>query len=94
MKKAKINALINLCLIIVFVLVFISGITLWVVLPEGRGQSRQNFARGDSHEFLGVSRGNWKNFHLGCTLTFTGLTLTHLVLHLNYLKRLGSLLKG
>ena len=84
MKRITINALIDLGCLITFIPSLISGLVLYLVLPEGGG-------RGSGWAmYLGISRNQWLTMHNNTSLVFTALLIIHLLLHWKFLRHIGK----
>ncbi|MEA1992919.1 MAG: DUF4405 domain-containing protein [Euryarchaeota archaeon] len=88
MNRTRLNALVDLSAFFAFLISLISGIVLWLVLPEGyRG------GRGAAELFLGVTRHQWTNIHTVSSLAMAGIIVIHLILHWSWIKSLSKILK-
>lgn len=92
MSRIKLNALIDLLLIIFLITSIFSGIVLWQILPSGQGYRG---GRGELLEtyFLGFSRHYWVDIHNYLSWIFVFLMLIHLLLHYDYLKNLFKIIQ-
>ena len=80
MKRARINALVDMVAFAALVLSGFSGVITWKILPSGGGGPRggQELAHA---LFLGMERGEWRDIHIVAALVFVGLIVFHLTLH-------------
>ncbi|MEM4598807.1 MAG: DUF4405 domain-containing protein [Candidatus Diapherotrites archaeon] len=78
MGDTKINYVIDILLIILFLVVAISGIILFLFLPRGAGRQGIN-------NFFGIERHVLADLHNWVGLIFTLIMLVHIVLHLRWL---------
>lgn len=84
MKRITINALIDIGCLITFLPSLISGLVLYLVLPEGGG-------RGSGWaSYLGIARNQWVTMHNNTSLVFTALLIVHLFLHWNYFRNINK----
>jgi hypothetical protein len=75
MKRSTINALVDICCLITFIPSLVSGLILYLVLPEGGG-------RGSGWAlFLGIPKNQWVTMHNYTSLIFAALLIIHLILH-------------
>ena len=88
--KIKINAFINILNFLVFLIISVSGLILWLVLPGGRG-FRGLMGLEQNNIFLGLKRDCWKTLHNYSGLILMLLVLVHLVLHWPYIKNLPKI---
>jgi len=80
MKRARINALVDMVAFAALLLSAFSGIITWKILPSGGGgpHGGQELAHA---LFLGMERGEWRDIHTVATLAFVGWIVVHLALH-------------
>jgi hypothetical protein len=83
MKRITINALVDLGGLITFIPSLITGLVLYLVLPEGSGK-----ASG----FMGVARTQWISMHDYTSLVFAALLIVHLILHVKFFRNIRSCL--
>ena len=74
MNKAKINYIVDFILFIAFMLVSISGLVMFFILPSGSG--------GES--FL-ITRHLWKDMHNFSGLLMVFLSIIHILLHIKWI---------
>ena len=74
MKSRTVNALVDLGCLIAFVPSLISGLVLYLFLPEG------GFRSGWA-TYLGIPRNQWVMVHNFSSLVFAALLIIHLLLH-------------
>jgi quinol-cytochrome oxidoreductase complex cytochrome b subunit len=74
MNGPKFNYSIDVLMALSFIITSISGLILFFFLPEGLG-------RGNSTDFLGIVRRDWKLIHDWSGIALAVLVLIHLVLH-------------
>ena len=98
MKKVKFNALINIFTLIFFIASGISGIIIWIILPDGDSVMLKDtrLPQEDKvmldRQFLCLSRHNWMDIHTYTSLVFIILVLSHDALHWSWFKRLPRIL--
>jgi len=78
MKRVTINALVDIGCLITFIPSLISGLVLYLVLPEGGGRG------GGWVTYLGIARNQWVTMHNNTSLMFAALLILHLLLHGNF----------
>jgi hypothetical protein len=87
MKRVTINALVDIGCLITFIPSLISGLVLYLVLPEGGG-------RGSGWAtYLGIARNQWVTMHNNTSLVFAALLILHMLLHWKFFRHLGRNLK-
>jgi hypothetical protein len=84
MKRITINALVDIGCLITFIPSLISGLVLYLYLPEGRGQGWATF--------WGISRNQWATMHNNTSLIFAALLIIHLLLHWNFFRHINRAL--
>jgi Domain of unknown function (DUF4405) len=88
MKHVTINALIDIGCLITFVPSLISGLVLYLVLPEGGG-------RGSGWAtYMGISRNQWITMHDNTSLVFAALLIIHLLLHWKFFRNINKALNS
>jgi len=79
MKRVRLNAVVDLLAFPTLLLAFFAGVIPWKVLPGGGGPRA---GRETAHAlFLGLTRGEWRDIHIGASLALGALLLVHLLLH-------------
>lgn len=78
MQKIKINVIVNGFSFLSLLVVFATGIALWVFMPGSKGAGRVSL--------WGLDRHVWKDWHNWGGVIFTGLMLLHLILHFSWIK--------
>jgi hypothetical protein len=87
MKRVTTNALVDIGCLITFIPSLISGLVLYLVLPEGGG-------RGSGWAvYLGIVRNQWVTMHNYTSLMFAALLIIHLFLHWKFFRHIGKTLK-
>jgi hypothetical protein len=81
MKRVTMNAFIDIGCLVTFIPSLISGMVLYLVLPEGGG-------RAGWATYLGVTRHDWITLHDYTSLAFTVLLIIHLLLHWKFFKNI------
>ena len=92
MKKAKLNAFVDIFSFFAFLGSSFSGIVLWQVFPRGGGLSGERELLAD-HFFLGIASHDWRNIHQIIGLILIILILCHLILHWDWIKNLPKILR-
>jgi len=83
MKRITINALVDIGCLITFIPSLITGLVLYLALPEGGG-------RGSGWAtYLGIARNQWVSIHNYSSLVFAALLILHLLLHWKFFKNFG-----
>jgi hypothetical protein len=81
MKRVTINALIDIGCLVIFIPSLISGLVLYLVLPEGgRGSGGATY--------LGIARNQWVTMHNYTSLVFAALLIIHLLLHWKFFRHI------
>ncbi len=79
MKKGRINAIVDLAALIVFVPSVISGIVLLVALPVGSPLRSM---------YIGVTRFQWLRMHDVTSIALAILIVLHIALHWNFYRKI------
>jgi hypothetical protein len=88
MRRITINALVDIGCLITFIPSLISGLVLYLVLPEGGG-------RGSGWAtYLSIPRNQWVTMHNYTSLLFAALLILHLLLHWKFFRNIISILAG
>ena len=77
--QARVNFSLNSLLFVAFLLVNLSGLIVWLVLPGGGYQGGRNPFYGAT--LLTLTRHGWKDLHLWAGLVMIVIIIVHLVLH-------------
>jgi len=86
MKRITIIALIDIGCLITFIPSLISGLVLYLVLPEGGG-------RGSGWvTYMGIARNQWVTMHNNTSLIFIALLIIHLLLHWKFFRHINRCL--
>ncbi len=86
MKRITVNALIDIGCLINFIPSLVSGLVLYLVLPEGGG-------RGSGWAtYLGIARNQWVTMHNNTSLIFAALLIIHLLLHWKFFRHINRYL--
>jgi len=88
MRSITINALVDIGCLITFVPSLITGLVLYLVLPEGGG-------RGSGWAtYLGIPRNQWVAMHNSTSLLFAALLILHLLLHWKFFRHIRKSLSA
>jgi len=85
MRRAKVNAIVDMMAFGVLLLSVFTGIIPWKVLPSGGGGPRAGQAAAHAL-LLGLERGAWRELHTYASLSFAGLMAVHLLLHWRWIR--------
>ena len=85
MKRVTINALVDIGCLITFIPSLISGLVLYLYLPEGRGAGWATY--------MGITRNQWVTMHNNTSLVFAALLIIHLLLHWKFFRHIGKALR-
>lgn len=86
-KEKVIACYVNfIALLVVWVILLVTGLVLWLVLPSGAGR----FAI--ANYFLGFKRSSWAQIHLIASILFNILAAIHLVLNYGWIKNVTKYL--
>jgi hypothetical protein len=86
MKRITINALVDIGCLITFIPSLVSGLVLYLFLPEGGG-------RGSGWAtYAGIARNQWVTMHNNSSLIFAALLIIHLLLHWNFFRNINRCL--
>ncbi|MCX6692330.1 MAG: DUF4405 domain-containing protein [Methanoregula sp.] len=88
MKRITINALVDIGCLITFIPSLISGLVLYLVLPEGGGWG-SGWAT-----YLSIPRNQWVTMHNYTSLLFAALLILHLLLHGKFFRNINRILAG
>jgi hypothetical protein len=83
MKRITLNAWIDIGCLVTFIPSLITGLVLYLIVPEGSG-------RGAG--YLGILRTQWISLHNYTSLAFTLLLIIHLLLHVKFFQNIGNCL--
>ncbi len=81
MKRVTLNALVDIGCLISFIPSLLSGLVLYLYLPEGRGLGQATF--------FGITRTQWVAMHDYTSLIFAALLILHLLLHVNFFRHIN-----
>jgi|GEM_PF-3455702 len=90
MKRAKLNAMVNLVGFAAFLVLAVTGLVELIFLPTGTGG--RGSGHGPSVTVLGLGRHGWGDIHSVASIVFLGIVGLHLVLHWRWIKSLPRLL--
>jgi len=88
MKRVTINAIIDIGCLITFIPSIITGLVLYLVLPEGGGRG------SGGATYLGIVRNQWVTMHNYTSLVFAALLIIHLLLHWKFFRNINRNLAG
>ncbi|MBN2110194.1 MAG: DUF4405 domain-containing protein [Methanosarcinaceae archaeon] len=74
MNRTKANYLTDIVLTLLFIVVTITGLVMYLVIPEG-------VPHGRFQEYLGLSKASWILIHNRSAVLMTVLVGVHLILH-------------
>jgi hypothetical protein len=99
MNNKRFNAVLNLIILLFFVISAISGIIIWLIVPEGYGfgwgRSKVFQDTGEQLKtFMELSRNNWMNIHIYSSIIFVILVVLHDILHWKWFKSIPKILKS
>jgi hypothetical protein len=83
MKRITQNAIVDIGCLVTFIPSLITGLVLYVFLPEGSGKSAS---------YLGIIRTQWITMHNYTSLAFAALLILHLLLHVKFFRNIGNCL--
>lgn len=86
MKHITINALVDIGCLITLIPSLVSGLVLYLVLPEGGGRGSGWAA------YLGITRNQWVTMHNNTSLIFAALLIIHLLLHWKFFRNINKCL--
>lgn len=88
MPKPKVNYIIDVIMVLLFLGVAKSGIVLYFFLPAGQ-------RRGGWQTFFGLTKHTWSAIHNWCGLLLIALILVHIILHWKWiLEMTKNIFKG
>jgi hypothetical protein len=94
MKKARLNAIVDLLALVLLVPTMLSGVvTLWI-LPLGGIGYRGGAGLLQETYFWGLSRQEWRDIHDLFGLVFFLVMAVHLLLHWRYFRNVHKLLQS
>lgn len=94
MKKARLNAIVDLLALVLLVPTMLSGVvTLWI-LPSGGIGYRGGAGLLQEAFFWGLSRQEWRDIHDLFGLVFFLVMAVHLLLHWRYFRNVHKLLQS
>jgi hypothetical protein len=83
LKRATINALVDIGGLVTFIPSLATGLVLYLFLPSGEGRG------GIWVTWMGISRHDWILYHDIASFAFTALLIAHLLLHWQYFRHIG-----
>lgn len=83
MKRIVVNALVDIGCLIMLIPSLLTGLVLYIVLPEGGGKG-SGFVT-----FLGITRNQWVTLHNNTSLLFVALLIIHLLLHWKFFRHIN-----
>lgn len=86
MKRITINALVDIGCLVTFIPSLVSGLVLFLVLPEGGFRSGWAI-------YLGLTRKEWVGLHNATSLAFAALLIIHMLMHWKFFRHIGKTLK-
>ncbi|NVO66966.1 DUF4405 domain-containing protein [Methanofollis tationis] len=92
MQKRQVNAIVDLAMLVTFVIVALSSLVLFFVLPSGGPGWRGGTGSAALNVFLGVARSDWVDFHEITGMAFLALMAVHTLLHIPYFRNIGRCL--
>ncbi|MCK9590859.1 MAG: DUF4405 domain-containing protein [Methanoregula sp.] len=87
MRRITINALVDIGCLIMFIPSLVSGLVLYLVYPEGGGQSSGWIL------FMGIAKNQWLTMHNYTSLVFAALLIIYLILNWMFFKNIGRISK-
>jgi len=87
MKRIMVNAIVDIGCLITFIPSVITGLVLYLILPEGSG-------RGNWVTYLGITRNQWITMHNYTSLVFAALLILHVLLHAKFFLHTGRYLRA
>jgi hypothetical protein len=83
MKRITLNAIIDVGCLITFIPSLVTGLVLYLIIPEGSGKGAS---------YLGIIRTQWISMHNYTSLAFAILLIIHLLLHVKFFRNIGCCL--
>jgi hypothetical protein len=84
MKRVTVNALVDTGCLVTFIPSLLTGLVLFLFLPQGGG-------RGSGWAtYLGITRSVWVDLHNYTSLAFAVLLIVHLLLHWRFFRNIGK----
>lgn len=80
--RTRTNFALDVIIFAALVITAVTGVVLWVALPEGRGSSYALF--------LGLTRRTWADVHDWCGAIMIGGALLHMALHWKWIKSVAA----
>jgi hypothetical protein len=94
MKKARLNAFVDLIALILLIPTMLSGaVTLWI-LPSGGSGFRGGAGLTEDALFWGLNRQEWREIHDFVGLIFFLVMALHLLLHWRYFRNIHKQLQS
>ena len=94
MKKARMNAIVDLLALVLLVPTMFSGVvTLWI-LPSGGLGYRGGTGLLQEAYFWGLSRQEWRDIHDLFGMVFFLVMAVHLILHWRYFRNIHKILRS
>jgi len=86
MKRITINALVDIGGLVTFILSLVTGLVVYLFLPEGSGRG------GSWAMYLGITRHQWVTLHNYTSFLFVAFLIIHLLLHWKFFRHINKYL--
>lgn len=93
MNKIKINSIIDILSAIAFLIITLSGLVLWFILPSGSG-FRGGRSLTEVDGFLEINHHGWTQIHNISGIILLVLIIIHLILHWQWIKKIPNYFKN
>jgi len=94
MKRSKLNAIINILSLVLFLISLISGLVLWQILPGGEGSVFRGGFGSRGRTFINITRDEWLDLHNYSSILFTFSVTIQCLLHWSWFKSIRKILGG
>ncbi|MGQ9543858.1 MAG: DUF4405 domain-containing protein [Candidatus Bathyarchaeia archaeon] len=92
MKRSRLNAIVNVLPLVLFLVSITSGLFLWQILPGGDGLGFRGGLGFKGQAFIGIPRLVWLDLHIYSSILFACSIALHHLLHWNWFKSLPRIL--
>ncbi|MBS7650401.1 MAG: DUF4405 domain-containing protein [Candidatus Bathyarchaeia archaeon] len=94
MNRTKLNAIVNILSLVLFLISLVSGLVLWQILPSGDGLGFRGGLGSRGRIFMNITRNEWLDLHNYSSILFACSVAVHCLLHWRWFKSVMKILGG